>query len=745
MQLSSEFTGELYCVPEHDLVAGMPNTIRLVYTAGKYGIDDGGNIKFVRQGVTDWEPIQIVDAKASGYTSVSTTGEAAVAIMPGTEGIRPFENAILVKVSDGCLTQGDKIEVVMGDTRHGSVGIMTQTAAEKRHRILAVIDPFGGNRYEEVHPVCELEIKNGTCADFNMILPSTIAVNEEFLMKIRVIDAYGNRCENFSGTIVLEELKDFCCDSLHIELTPDDKGAKQVVCRVTKDGTYRLKAAMPYYELSHISNVCKTVSFGEEKLYWGDMHGQNDLASGLGTMEESLDFAKEIGALDFTGWQGNDFEISDENWQHVSEQIKKYNKEGEFITFLGYEWSGNTSAGGDHNIYFKTDDQSIHRSSQWLYRTKDKQLGYGRSDDGSDCYPISQLWERFEGRDDVMAIPHIGGRHANLDYYNPDRISLIEIHSHHGIFEWFLKEAVSRNLKVGFIASSDDHTSRLGLSYPVGTSSTDFGATFDVKSGLTAVYAKELTRESLWTAFKKRRCYAATSSRIILDFKINGYPMGSEIHLCDIPSVEVRVSGNAPIDHIELYRGLDLIYRYYHFQVSDHQTKKRVKVVWSGVRTKFRKKSVKWNGQLFVNNGRIAGAENYSIDRDFEGIQNYSNQILSFKSKTSGDEDGIIVDVLPEPDKECSIYFASQQKNICIRLDELTQEPMVFEAGDVDCKVEFSLEGEPQRCENFDLYDCDFTYKDEDASQGFWQYYVKVFQKDGNRAWSSPIFVHYDK
>ena len=743
MRLNSEFLGRLDCFAERELVAGLPNTLHFVYTVGKYGMDDGGSIRITRQGVTDWQPIQVNSPKASGYTTAHTTGEAGVVINTYSQGVRPYENAVTVTVRDGCLKENDKIELIMGDQSEGSIGILTQTVAEREHHVVLLVDPFGGNRFEEVSPPCTLRIHSGSCADFHIILPSMAPVGELFWLRLRVIDAYGNRCEDFSGELRLELPSGFWCEAETVIFNTEDQGAKRLQCRLEREGVYRLSGSIPYYGLSTKSNACKSSKKGEPRVFWGDMHGQNNLASGIGSMEDSLQFAKEIGALDFTGWQGNDFEISDENWRDVCEALERYQSDGEFVTFPGYEWSGITAAGGDHNIYLKNGSLPIHRSSQWMSKREGKLLGYGREDDGSDCYPITQLWETYRGRDDMMAIPHIGGRHGNLDFYSPEHIRVIEIHSHHGIFEWFLNEAVKRRLKVGFLASSDDHTSRMGLSYPVGTSSGDFGATFDVKSGLTAVYAQELTREGIWRALWERRCYATTAARILLDFRVNGNWMGSEAELSEPPRLAVSVCGTAPIDRVELFRGLTQIACFYGGEVEENGQHKWVKIVWSGLRTKFRKKSVLWDGTVYINNGRIATAQNYSIDRPSEGILSYGNQELKFKSRTSGDEDGVILDIIAVPGKRCSIQLASAQANVEVSLEELTQAPTTIPLGEVDRLVRFSLTGARPDPEDVSDYDFHCAYTDESPQDGLQLYYAKVFQQDGNRAWSSPVFVTY--
>lgn len=725
-------------VPDEPIVVGMPCTVILKYIAGKYGIDDGGSICFVRHGVTDWQKMNFEEETALGYSSIRSNADVRL-IVEERDGIRPYETEIAVKVRDGCLKEGDYIELVMGDTSKGALGILAQTVAETKHLLFVKADPVGSGRYEKVGDSLHMKIWGGGIADYDTIVPSTVRLNEPFSLKIRVVDDYGNRCENFTGSICFEEV-----EGLHLNktvfLTKEDKGCKSIQISVEKPGTYILKSRLEGYGLEKKSNPFRVIGQMKKRLFWGDMHGQNALASGIGTMEDVFDFTKEVAAVDFTGWQGNDFEVSEEDWETVKGAIAKYNRPGEYVVFNGYEWSGITANGGDHNIYYKGDDCEIYRSSAWLWKDQ-RRMPVGREDAlETECSDLEKLWEKFGDRQDVMAIPHVGGRHANFDYFHRDFTSVIEIYSHHGIFEWFMEEAIKRRMKVGFIAASDDHTSRVGLSYPMGTNG-DIGATFDVKSGLTAVYADELSREGIWEAIKERRCYAATSSRMILDFSCNGRFMGSEFETEEFPEIHVGVVASNPINRIELYRDLEKIKTVrYIDQIREQEPLVKVKIVWSGVRTRFRRKSVPWKGQIFVKNGMLLHAENYSIDNAFEGIMGYNRHVLNFTSKTSGDEDGVILLLHAEDVNQCEIQFTSSQGNAAVKVAALNDGEKSFSFGEVNRKVVFSAENAGEGSTEMTL---DFT--DTEVKQGENFYYVKAFQEDGNRLWSSPIFVHYAK
>lgn len=719
------------------LVVGMPNTIRLRYTAGAYGIDDGGTVCFVQHGVTDWQKINLEDTTALGYTTVRSNADVKL-IVSTNDGMRPYETEIQVKVRDGCLKEGDYIEILMGDTSEGSLGIITQTVAEKRHLFFVRVDPIGSGRFELAGEAKYVQVNCGEIADYDIILPSSAIPGQQFDVKLRVLDDYGNRCEGFIGNVEICKTEGIQIDAL-VTLTKEDRGCKTIHAVIEKEGVYVIESKIQQYGLSKRSNPCKTINGGERKLFWGDMHGQNALASGIGDMNDTFEFTKDVAAIDFTGWQGNDFEVSDLDWEKVKEAISRHNKENDFVVFNGYEWSGITANGGDHNIYFSGDDCQIRRSSSWLWKDDQTRIPNGKNNVETDCNNIMKLWKTFEGRNDVMAIPHVGGRHANFDYYNPLFTKVIEVYSHHGIFEWFMNEAIKRHMKVGFIAASDDHTSRVGLSYPMGTNG-DIGATFDVKSGLTAVYAKELSREGIWEAINQRHCYAATSARMILEFSCNGYEMGDEFNTSEYPKLCASVYTSGPLNRIELYRDLEKIKTIKIGCKNEENSKRKIKISWSGVRTKFRKKSVRWDGSIYLKGGMIVDAENYSVDNSFEGVMGYNRHVVNFKSKTSGDEDGIILTIETSKLEECEVLFTSLQGNAVVKLNELMGNEKIIKFGEVDRQVVFSVEEERQS-----TYEGILEYEDREVKEGENFYYIKAFQDDGNRLWSSPIFINYSK
>lgn len=581
--MNGGWLGAAEITPAGRVVAGVYGSWKLVYHVGKYGIDDGGSIRVAHRSVSDIESPQFSDPKGSGYCTVSASRDVRLEYRYSRRGhIRPFRAAIQIDVRDGSLYEGDTITIVLGDKSKGSSGLRAQTFREQEHIFKVLVDPFGTGLFEEIEESPRVQIIGGVVDRVDISVPSGAAIEVPFDVVVRAVDGYGNRCDDYRGEVSFDGL-----DVQPYRFTEADIGAHRFSVKLDKTGLQTIKITD---NMGHKAESNPVMILSEEpqyKLFWGDMHGQTKQTVGTGTVDEYFSFLRDMAGMDFGGWQGNDFQITKELWEEVKQKTKEYNDPGKLVIFLGYEWSGLTPAGGDHNIYFFGDEGELHRSDHWLIEDK--------SDADTDRYPIDKLWEEFKERKDVMGVAHIGGRHANLDYWTPEHVPLIEVHSHHGTFEWFLEEALNRGYKVGFIATSDDHTCRPG--YTLTTQD------FTTRGGYTAVYAEELTREALWEAFWARRVYGTTGERIILDVNVNGHKMGEEIDAKDSVSVSVNAHGTKSLHSIEVMRGTECVYRHPFADPVDDE--KLIKMQWMGARVKSRPKIVNWNGGLSIDKGKI--------------------------------------------------------------------------------------------------------------------------------------------
>ena len=720
--MNQQRLGTARVTPDGTFAAGSTGTWSVCHTVGDYGIDDGGSIAIARRAMCDSVLPQLDDPGTEGYVTVridSDGGAKFRAFYDNRWWIRPWRGCLVIHIYDGSLFPGDRVHVTFGDTTGGSPGWRLQTFPETLHTFKVLVDSAGSREYYEIAESPSITVVPADPAGVDAILPSVVRPGADTTLRVRLMDRFGNptgsgackltvRCgdavlakKNVALTCGMGAIEGLCFD--------DGVAGELAIEAVTPDGTFE-GCSNPF-----------TVSNEKTQVFWADLHGQTRQTVGTGTVEEYFRFARDKGLLDAAGWQGNDFQVTDALWQDVCDQTAAFNAPGAFVTFLGYEWSGTTPAGGDHNILYRRDHQAIHRSSHWQV--------HDGSDESSDRCPISALWETFAGRDDVMAIGHVGGRFANFDYYDPAMVKLVEIHSHHGTFEWFAMDALARGMRVGFVAQSDDHSGRPGHSAPLGYLAPDF-ATFDVWGGLTGICADALDRDSLWEAMVRRHCYATSGTRILMDVRAGSFGMGDCIRKPGDLDMTIAVTGTAGILDVEVYRDTTIIDRLR--QPADAESD-RFAIQFSGVRIRSRAKKACWNGTLSLDRGQFDAVEPFAFDCDQEGVSlSADGKTLEVISTTAGDIDGVC---FTPKDGNATLRIALGDLDTSVDLSTLTDVPLDIDAGGVNQTVRIRRVAVGERPRSVAL-----THRiAADAPGGAW--WVKVTQVDGHMAWASPMFI----
>ena len=710
--------------PSAPVVAGSMGTWTLRYTAGAFGIDDGGHIRIAHRQVSDWQMPQFDKPAESGFTTVRSNADLVLRPEPlHNAHKRPFRRALQIDVHDGALKPGDWIEVVFGDGSRGALGLRAQSYSELRSEFRVFVDAFGANSYEPVVDQPWLEVIGGPATRFDVTAPSDALVGRPLTVAVRATDAWGNTDSGFTGELAIRANLDVDGLPPTARFSASDDGV------LTLDGVVPRKKGALSIEVEARDPACaarsNVVRCHEEAhrwtLYWGDLHGQTMETVGVNPAREYLRFARDEARIDFIGHQGNDFQITREFWAELTELMKEFHEPGRFVTFLGYEWSGNTPAGGDRNVHFLGDEGSLHRSSHALVDDM--------SDVDTDRCPVSRLYETFEGRDDVLLVPHVGGRRANFDYFEPSLEPVVEVHSSHGSFEWFGLDAVRRGYRVGFICASDVHTGKPGASRPsAGTGMEAFG----VRGGLGGIYAESLTRESLWEALKSRRCYGTTGDRIAVWFECNGEPMGGDISLGDRLAFQGAVHGTAPIQSVEILRAGAPIF--IERPRSGDKTSRRIRVTWTGADGRGRRRGTNWDGGLSIEGGSIASAETVGFDHPGERITHRDSSSVRWKSGTAGDLDGIELEI--DRREGAALVFDTGPARFAKSLDELEGVPWRFDAGATGRWVELECVDPALDTNSVEIR---HTLAASAAVEG--AYYLRVVQKDCEMAWTSPVYV----
>jgi hypothetical protein len=310
---------------------------------------------------------------------------------------------------------------------------------------------------------------------------------------------------------------------------------------------------------------------GEYQVYFGDIHNHSTVSDklgdargcGTGTREENFEYARDISCLDIYSLSEHDWQMNTKDWQNLQDVTDHYYQPGQFVTLHSFEW---TSQGfGHRNVYYP------QRGGQFF----DSDF-ISRQNTIDDCNPSpQQLWEALDRqRMPAITIPH----HTTscffplslFDYYNPKYDRLLEIYS-----TWANAEAagnpftegddkyadlhamnfLNAGFRFGFVASSDGHDACPGNAQSPHHKLGYRALYHYLGSGRVAVLAKELTREAVFDALLQRRCYATTGEPIVLDFRLDGFIMGSELSGAQVsqpPRLCVESRGTTQIARLEI-------------------------------------------------------------------------------------------------------------------------------------------------------------------------------------------------
>ena len=113
--------GDAYLTPEGSFEAGSFQTFKLIYRAGKYGIDDSGSLRVCFRFASDQSKPQFEDPQGINYTTITASNGAVLNFRYDAKGnVRPWDKTLYIKIVDGFLKEGDTITVTFGETSGGA-------------------------------------------------------------------------------------------------------------------------------------------------------------------------------------------------------------------------------------------------------------------------------------------------------------------------------------------------------------------------------------------------------------------------------------------------------------------------------------------------------------------------------------------------------------------------------------------------------------------------------------------------
>ena len=538
-------------------------TWTLVYTAGKAGVGPAGGIRIAMRHLPQWTPPQTKNPQAPGYLTVTTSQNRPVKVYADYGGSRSFfpqyfawQNMVEVTVAEPGLAPGETLAVTYGDRSGGSPGIRVQPFDESHFMFKVYADPSGNGQHFPMEDSPAIEIVAAEPYRLGVIMPSDAVAGQPTWCLVRAEDRYGNPATGYRGTITWQSTDPDAQLPQRYTFTESDGGVHRFE-GLTFNTAGPQTVTVDDSRFRRTGNPVRVAAAGPEQLLlWGDLHGHTLFSDGRGTVEEYYDFAEQFSGLDFCAVSDHAFEILAEMWEHSKAVTNLRNKPGRFVTFQGYEWSGNSRVGGDHNVYFLDDDPPMYRSTSY-YTPENLQMYHGPDPKLAHVTDLFAELNRLIENKDVFCIPHYGGRQGNPTMHDPKVQRLIEIYSEHRRSEDWAGKFLANGHRLGIMASTDNHYGNPGYGYL--RPSFDWDKQ-EIGMAMVAVYAPERTRESIFQALYDRRTYATSGSRIILDVRCDGQAMGSEYRTAGPPVLTVEAVGTSPIAAVQIKKNSRIVH-----------------------------------------------------------------------------------------------------------------------------------------------------------------------------------------
>jgi len=553
-----------------EIEAGRSGTWTLEVEIGEHGLRAGDGLAVCVEHGTDWHgsrdeygnPVERL-----GGLRVECDGDATFEVL--SETFTSAGNAAEFLVAGGELVAGQRVWITVGDPDDGGVLYAPSMVHEAQMHVFEHLDgeltEDGFRLYTELLPTPLVTVVPRAAAALGVLARSHAAVDEPLSVVLRVEDELGNVVPTFRGDALLYD--DAGGDLLWSgTFAEQDAGVARVEgVVVSAAGVVRLRAELPDPGIVAYGGP---VEIGGEAspVRWGQIHGHSIVSDGLGTAAQWYAYARGTSNLDFAALSDHGYltervmdhqffrhDILEADWQAYVEATRAAHQPGEFVSFLGYEWTSNLYS--DKCVYFLHDDEP------W------------------EPFPatLEDLYDRYGARADrVTIVSHMMWatpfmRATDWGTFDDELERVVEVASVHGVREYagnpywtsddvwaqvnalamagsLVADGLARGHRLGLVCGDDCHQGFPGNSHR--------GRHPCRCTGLMAVRADELTRGAIWEMWRARHTWGTTGPRVLLGFSCCGAQMGDEVVWPADQPRELRVEACAPrpITRIEIVR-----------------------------------------------------------------------------------------------------------------------------------------------------------------------------------------------
>lgn len=268
------------------------------------------------------------------------------------------------------------------------------------------------------------------------------------------------------------------------------------------------------------------------RLFWADTHCHSNFSPDAeGEVDELIHFARDVAGLDAVCIVDNDYyphkALTEAEWRIHQEMARHFTRAGRFVVFPGYEFT-----------FHRRDLEPNFNHRYVLYPGPGGRL-LRRIDPGSET--DGGLLASEKGLP-ALLVPH----HCTWQLLDAKQEPGVEVCS-----SWrvcleetdFALSQLRQGRKFGFIGSSDTHRALPGLG-----------------GALTGLFAPELTPDSLFDAYRHRRCIATQGFLAMIDFRVGGAFIGGETETDGPPLVSAQIAAPDRIESVRIVRDGDTVH-----------------------------------------------------------------------------------------------------------------------------------------------------------------------------------------
>ncbi len=495
---------------------------KLHFTVGKHGMKVGGGLRFrlmhelmesnfrkerlIRHfPEKDWTPLQWESPKSPGYISVSCSRKDTQFVLRR----KKYFSIEALLAKGKALQEGDRITIAFG---HGDAcpGVKAQWINERKYPLKIYYDILGNGVFLSPPEFPCVDIIGREARRILVHCQPTPDIGEKVRLVITAIDDLGNIAQDYRRTVSLNTDAQTQGLPSTYSFSTTDNGSAELSIKFQSKGVYTIQAidTKDHY-INGTSNLILTDgSFGPEKIFFGEPHQHSWLSDGRLYPEDKYREMIYHRGLDFGALTDHDHDITSERLKKLNDSCDKFNIKGRFATLFAYEWTGTMGQTNKawarkkyshRNVFFKTPIREIQSALSPESDTPQKLIAILSKKMG-DVVCISHFHgggdsSVFPGVDDAVEIS--GWCAKNVRETQPNR------NTSPG---YSVQDILSQGHRVGIVAGSDHGTEPYYTGLP---------------AEITAVYARELSRDAVFEALKDGRCYGTSGHKVLLRFSVN--------------------------------------------------------------------------------------------------------------------------------------------------------------------------------------------------------------------------------